>query len=405
MRHLALLIALAVAAGLFAPPAPAAADDGKRMFSPEDKEVYDAWAAGIEKSLKSWDYHNTAWKEDIGWLASPMIRGLARGYAVSGETRWLDHLIDKVDVLMGRLKEEPIPSSESKKAFPGWGHRITGEALLLEGILEFIEQAQNDKNMPEKYRKKADEYLAIIDPALIMKWDEAGNWHNTHLNCGTYTEGITLPHNKNAHLGSMLLVAARVTKDEGRRLVYLEKAARLARRWHKFLKLDDGGKGYIWHYWDAAGRWDYDEKGKIRHWVGLEHRGYASSDTGFVAAAYNHGLVFDRVDLERHVHTFLTKIWNGDEENPKYRALGWFNEKYVNCTLLSALAPYNEQIMKLWTASVKQNPTSWGNIVGVPSYLLARQRGMGYKRHHEEFGRMIGEAAKKQVPEDVKSAD
>jgi hypothetical protein len=367
-----------------------------RAAPPDGRALYQRWAAAVEKQLKTWDYHRTRWDEGIGWYASPMLRGLVRGYAWSRDPKWLKHLTAQIDELMGRLKTEPIPNSTSEKAYPGWGHSITGEALVLEPILEFVELAQTDAKMPAEYKKKAAGYLERIDPVMITKWLDAGRWADTHLDCGTFIEGISLPHNKNAHLGMMLLVAARVTPSPERRAVYLEKAARLARRWKKFLKVE--GDYYLWHYWDAAGGWDFDETGKSRHWTSLEHRGYAVSDTNFVAAAYDHGLVFDREGIAKHCRTFLEKIWNGNEEKPEYRAQGWFNPKYVKCGIFTGLAAYHPTIMALWDKHIQEVAEGWGGISGVPTYLLARRRGPGFERRHQQFGETLKKVLDKRTP-------
>ncbi|NIA21168.1 MAG: hypothetical protein GWP05_04160 [Anaerolineaceae bacterium] len=330
-----------------------------------------------------------------------MLRGLVRGYAWSRDPKWLKPLCEHIDILMSRLKVEPIKGDPSGKAYPGWGHSITGEALILEPILEFVELAQTDQKMPSEYRKKAEEYLKRIDPVLITKWAEAGRWAETHMNCGTYIEGITLPHNKNAHVGMMLLVASRVTPSPQRRADYLDKAAKLARRWRKFLKVKDDR--YIWHYWDAAGRWDYNEKGASKHWTSLEHRSYAVSDTNFVAAAYDHGLVFDRNDIEMHCRTLLKEIWNGDKDNPKYRAMGWFNSKYVNCTVLTGLARFDPTIMELWGKLVGETAAGWGGISGVPTYLLAKRAGLTFERRHKASGEFLKKALQEKSPK--KKAD
>jgi len=366
-----------------------------------DKQLYEVWAEAMGKRLAGWTAHKDQWKESIGWQEAPMLRGLARGYAWSRDPKWLKPLCEHIDTLMSRVKVEPIKGDPSGKAYPGWGHSITGEALILEPMLEFIELAQTDAKMPAEYRKKAEEYLKRIDPVMITKWAEAGRWAETHMNCGTYIEGISLPHNKNAHLGSMLLVASRVTPSAERRADYLDKAAKLARRWRKFLKVS--GDHYIWHYWDAAGRWDFKEKGDSKHWTSLEHRGYAHSDTAFAAAAYDHSLVFDRKDMEMHCRTFLKAIWNGDKENPKYRAMGWFNPKYVDCTVLTGLARFNATIMELWGKQIDKTAAGWGGIAGVPTYLLAKRDGITFERHHKAGGQFLRKVQDRRPP--VRKAD
>jgi hypothetical protein len=367
-----------------------------------DKELYATWAAAMDKRLPDWTPHKEQWAEDIGWHEAPMLSGLVHGYVWSGDEKWLRHLCEHIDTLLGRLKEEPIKGDPSGKAYPGWGHSITGEALILEPMLEFIELAQTDGRMSAPYKAKAAEYLERIDPVLITKWAEAGRWAETHMDGGTFIEGISLPHNKNAHLGAMLLAASRVTPSAERRADYLDKAARLARQWRRMLKID--GDHYLWHYWDAAGRWDFNEKGQSRHWTGLEHRGYAASDTAFVAAAYDHGLVFDRRDVEMHCRTFLKAIWNGDKENPKYRALGWFNPEYADCTVLTGLARFDATIMELWGKQVRQSAGGWGGMAQVPAYLLAQRRGITFDRSQTASGEFLKKVLESRPPQKTDTA-
>jgi hypothetical protein len=362
------LLALLLASLLGAP----ARAGGETM---SDEELYERWATYVRRELPAWVHHKKAWGEDVGWLASPMLRGLVRGYEYSGDASWLAALTEQVDTLLDRV--------EVTDGFPGWGHRIVGEALVLEPVLHFIDLASHDDRMPEVYRRKAADYLDRIEPALITKWEGMGRWKETHLNCGTFVEGITLPHNKNAHVGMMLLLAAKVTPSAERRSDYLDKAAKLARRWRKFLKTKDDH--YIWHYWDAAGSWDFDEEGKSRHWTSLEHRGYGSLDVAFVAMAYDYGIVFSRHDVVRHCRTFLTEVWNGDMDNPEYRALGTFNPKYVKSSIYGALARFDGQILQLVEKSLKENPESWGAISGVPAYLLTKREAAGFERRNEDL--------------------
>ena len=341
-----------------------------------DQALYDNWANFMEENAPTSDRHRTTLEEDIGWQAAPMLKGLVLGYEYSGEERWLSHFTRQADEMFARLEVED--------GHPGWGHSITGEALVLEPVLHFVGLAQHDGKMPEAYRKKAAEYLGIVDPDLILKWEHMGRWQETHLNCGTFTEGISLPHNKNAHVGMMLLLASKVTPCEARRRNYLGKATKLARRWHKFLKVKDGDR-YIWHYWDAAGWWDFDEKGQSKHWTSLEHRGYGYADTAFVAMAYDFGLVFDRTDIEMHCRTFLEEIWNGDETSPEFRPTGWFNPEYATSSIYAELARFSPKILDLVAQQLGREPTSWGAQSGIPAYLLARRRGEDFEQHHAAF--------------------
>ncbi len=342
-----------------------------------DEELYAQWESYMERILPEWSAHKDYYNESLGWQEAPMLRGLVAGYKYSGDQKWLRHMADQVDVLMDRIEVE--------NGAPGWGDSITGEALIMEPIFEFIHAVQTGPDMPEDLKAKAAGYLEALEPGMIVKWDERGAWQDTAMGCGTYCPRITLPHNKNAHSAVMLLAAASVTPSDERRAEYLDKALKLARRWRKHLKL--AGDHYIWHYWDPAGPWDYDETGVKHHWVNLEHRGYGASDTAFVARAYDHGLVFTREEVEMHCRTFLKEIWNGDMENPVYTAQGTFNPDYVRSGIYTELARFDPTIMALWGKFVKADPQSWRGMNAVPAYLLAKKEAAEFERRNADWVR------------------
>jgi len=365
------LVLVAVAMAMLCGMAAAAQEDAPMS----DEQLYAEWAGYMEEILPEWTAHKDYFRESLGWQEAPMLRGLVDGYQYSGDEKWLKHMTAQIDVLMERL--------ETVDGRLGWGDSITGEALILKPIFEFIHVATTDPNVSAETKAKAEGYLKVLEPAMIVKWDEA--WADTAAGCGTYRPRISLPHNKNAISGRMLLAAARMTPSAERKAAYLDKARKLARRWKKHLKLADDH--FIWHYWDPAGPWDYDETGVKRHWVNLEHRGYGAEDTAFVAQAYDHGLVFTREDVEMHVRTFLKEIWNGDDENPVYTAQGTFNPDYVESGIYTELARFSPKIMELWGKSVRQNPRSWSGMHSVPAYLLAKKEAAGFERRNAEWVR------------------
>ena len=81
--------------------------------------------------------------------------------------------------------------------------------------------------------------------------------------------------------------------------------------------------------------------------MGVEHKGgYMSSSLSQAVALYQHGVVFDRADMDRFVKTQLTQMWNGSMDNPKWaRCDGTTSAKYMQGSYMcSALAPLSEKV-------------------------------------------------------------
>ena len=355
----------ALLAAMIAWSAPAFCQDG-------DAELYEQWEQYMIRTIPGWNAHLQKWGEDIGWHHAPILRGLIDGYQVSGDTQWLDAI--------EKFNEELSARATRDQGHLGWGDSICGEALLLEPILRYITTVQTRPELRERYGPSAEKLLQMIDPEMIVKWDQLGQWQELLDGMGTYTEGITLPHNKNAHVGIMLLWAARATQSPERRQLYLEKATKLARRFKWALKLEDDH--YIWHYWDAAGSWDYDEKGGSKHWTSLEHRGYGATNGAFVSQCYQSGIVFDRTDIERFCRTFTKRIWDGNREDPTFWALGRFNAEYEKSGIWSALAEYEPVILELLGDDARKQPQSWHGMYLVPNCLWMKQVGTGFEARY-----------------------
>ena len=74
------------------------------------------------------------------------------------------------------------------------------------------------------------------------------------------------------------------------------------------MKLKPGGDYQIWNYWQPAGPWDYQPNGATKHWVGVHpNPGYYQIDVAAIVDAYEHGLVFNREDIEHLVVTALAE--------------------------------------------------------------------------------------------------
>src|SRR5208282_2568652 len=54
--------------------------------------------------------------------------------------------------------------------------------------------------------------------------------------------------------------------DATRKPVYRERAEKWFRLMKSRMKTRDGGKYFVWNYWDPAGPWDYRPDGSTQHW-------------------------------------------------------------------------------------------------------------------------------------------
>jgi hypothetical protein len=128
----------------------------------------------------------------------------------------------------------------------------------------------------------------------------------------------------------------------------MKRAIQLGTRYKHCLGLKDGH--YEWRYWDPSGAWDVGLTDKNR-WqavhYGQEHKGGYYSDTVAQAALlYQHGVVFDKTDMDRFTKTQVSVCWNGDLANPKWaRTDGSVDPKYMQGEYISlALAPLIPQV-------------------------------------------------------------
>ncbi|MBW3625615.1 MAG: hypothetical protein KY468_19650, partial [Armatimonadetes bacterium] len=189
-------------------------------------------------------------------------------------------------------------------------------------------------------------------------------------------KNLTHPHNKQSKCIRALLALYRVTgKDE-----YFRRAVKLGVRFKRTLRLE--GELYRWHYWDPAGEWDRkaDHPKQWKHWIGAEHRaGYHNLTVAMAVALYDHGVVFDRTDMQRFVNTQMQVCWNGSLDNPLFKRTDGTPDKQA--FVASALAGFVPRIAQFFygegrTAErLKNKDHPWRGGVEASSYLLGKYAG------------------------------
>jgi hypothetical protein len=83
------------------------------------------------------------------------------------------------------------------------------------------------------------------------------------------TDGFSHPDNKENNIARWLIAMYDVTKKP----VYRERSEKWWQLMKSRLKLREGGKYFVWNYWEPAGPWDYKGDGSTKHWVGVHPNG------------------------------------------------------------------------------------------------------------------------------------
>src|SRR5215831_8984100 len=90
--------------------------------------------------------------------------------------------------------------------------------------------------------------------------------------------------------------------------VYKERAEKWFKVMKSRMKLKSDGTYDMWNYWQPAGSWDYKSNSLPKHWIGVHpDAGYYDIDVEAIVTAYEHGLVFNRDDINHLIATALVQ--------------------------------------------------------------------------------------------------
>ena len=97
-------------------------------------------------------------------------------------------------------------------------------------------------------------------------------------------------------------------------------------------------------------------------------------DVSGIVAAYEHGLIFTKADIDKLIATNRDYMWNKDVKGAKFQRIdgGKPDEHWKDSpgVLWSALLPYDETLRKVFEAN--HNPSGWGGLSATPWYLAHR---------------------------------
>lgn len=329
-----------------------------------------------EKMANNPSFQENAKGEAFCWHARSGMDQFVDNYNLTKNTAWLDAGVRYYDFLISKMEAGP----DGYKGWVGpymydknyWVDSHVGDAILLNGILDFAVLVWEDEALKSKYSEKAQAYTGIAKKHLIEKNDKRGTWredgpiggyvsYEKYMEPGNLNEwkygseviksGMSHPFNKQADMGQVCLRIYRITGEK----FYRDRAEKIFLRMKRQLQLTDNH--YEWNYWEPFGPWDINlEKKETRHWVGINpSAGYQAREVAQMVDAYHTGIVFDETDIKRLINTHLEVMWNKDKENPR------FTNSYIahgadkptekpTGTLWTSLLDFDQRIRDLYAA-------------------------------------------------------
>lgn len=338
--------------------------------------------------------------EEIGWLMSPFLNGFHHGYQLTGDVAWVARLADWTDAWIRRGVLEPDGFTGWPKGGSGgsaaegfFSDSLLGEAMGLQPVVLMADAILKTPSLKATYGPRAEAWLKLAGQ-VFDKWDVRGCWREVpdgglwvepdfgfDPQTGRWTDGYARRHangfsnpaNKQNHIARWLLAMHTVT----RKPVYRERAEQWFRLMRTRMRTREGGKYFVWNYWDPAGPWDRKADGSPRHWVGVHpNGGYYGIDVEGVVAAQAHGLVFTADDLQRLVATNRDFMWNQQIIGAKFQRIdgGEADPRWKNSpgVLWTALIPHDPTLRRIFLAN--HDPAGWGGLASTPWFLAREAR-------------------------------
>jgi hypothetical protein len=278
--------------------------------------------------------------EDFCWNGAYYLKGFVAAYRAWRDRSWLDFGVKYYDFLASKMQTGP-------DGYRGWigpyeyDHSVwcdvhVGDAIMLDGMLDFAELVLQDDGLRKTYGDAARRYVEIARRDLFEKWDKRGTWHqdgpfgayrswNVYADPGDLhswrvreqiTESrLVLPFNKQDDVASVAMKLYRITGD---RQYFRRAAAIFAYQKRRFQYFDEH---YVWNYWEPFGPEDVDLAArKPRHWINVHpNRPYQAGEVDRIVEAYHTGVIFTAEDMRRILNTNLRVMWNGDLAAPLFR--------------------------------------------------------------------------------------
>jgi hypothetical protein len=358
------------------------------------------WSRNIQGEMRT-RYCDTEMGEELGWLVSPIVNGFYYGYRATGDTAWVDRLVDWTDSWLKRGVKEPDgcigwpkANGASTEVIPNlYTDNMLGEAMALRPAVLMAGTILSVPSLTAKYGHMAREYIRISEE-VFDKWNSRDCWRRVKnggvwvapefgidQSTGKWTSGyadkaktgFTLPDNKQNLIAMWLIAMYDVTKKP----IYRDRAAAWWSVMKSRIRTRDNGKYDVWDYWEPAGAWDYKSDGSPKQWIGVHpNGGYYQIDVESIVCAYEHHLVFAKEDIDKLIATNRDFMWNHVIKPAKFQRIdgGAPDPRWAKTPglLWYSLTPYDPTLRKIFEEN--HNPSSWGGMISTP-WFVGRMNG------------------------------
>ena len=341
---------------------------GGEGLTPEDRVILENFVRHAVEYAKALDREKVAAQcrnspEMFAWVEFRHLNCLNIAYELTGDPAYLDLLRDRIDLFRSVLSTGPDP-------YLGWYGspipprvpkdnpevqidelQMNFRAIALMG--RWVELARMDAAYEQAHRGTIAAYLALMEDHLFPKWDHRGHFKDLGARGGVYRgldyplKGqVTLSHVKLSIMLDGCLQLFRITGKD----MYLRRALKIGMWFKSNLSLKNGH--YEWMSWCPAGEWDvspdHEDRWKVGWMAPDPNAAWYVTSLSIALNLYQHGLLFDRTDLQRFITTQKAMCWNGNMENPEYRNVAGEKNEHVRGRYLSyQLAHYDSILTKL----------------------------------------------------------
>ena len=300
-------------------------------------------------------------------------------YEATKEVKYLEAAEKSYDSVVARILKDPDgypgtigPVTDGPETDPRWADTLIGDSLVAKPLLRFAEIVNADPKLKSRWEAKAQSYIDLSIKMCWEKWNHRDCYYEDASGFGSYhthqlalekedlTKWVPRPEllfslNLNKHYQAAV-VFTRLWRLTGR--VEFKKRAiaifsRAKAMWRYYPEQDR----VVWNFWMPHGAYDIEGTAP-KSWVAVhpERPGYQAGEVADWVEAYDSGIVFEKIDLERIIRT---NLWMAGGD-PTVGNVQWKNAdgtSNAGC-LWTALARFDDKIFKATETQLSAKPST-----------------------------------------------
>ena len=349
------------------------------------------------------------------WINAHKLRPLLNAYDYSHDIAFLDVFVSLMDDVLAERYIHPTDSD----TWSGWYQYQTNAhsymvihagIVYYQPVLRFVETVRSNPALSDKFGQIAETWFTDITGVSIPAWDKRGCWKEIGEGEGWYVKltqkpdpdthelisesdrlaGTSYAYNKLHEMLRGFLIAYRLTGNEW----YRDRIEKCARVFHRNWRIDDAHAE--WNYREILGPWDY-KSGEIDEgdtyftsWIHPKG-GYYGTDVEYTVECYNHGILFDRADIEKLIQTNTEFMLRDKDASHRFTNIDGsyrvYNEPgkkgFGHGSLWTSLAQFSPRVRELWKAQIdRTDPARYGYANSAIGYLLAVSKPISWNPIH-----------------------